>query len=71
MQVVLHIVEHSDDALAILLMSLFVDVGRQLDVFRIFASLQVMDGWHLLARNILDDMLVSQRLEYFVERNRT
>jgi hypothetical protein len=63
----LHVVEHGEDALAILLLAMLIDVGRQLDVLRVFATLQVADGGHLLARNILDDVLVAQRLKYLVE----
>ena len=64
---VLHVVEHGEDALAILFLAMLIDVGRQLDVLRVFATLQVADGGHLLARNVLDDVLVAQRLKYFVE----
>ena len=46
---------------------MLIDVGRQLDVLGVFATLQVADGGHLLARDILDDVLVAQRLKYLVE----
>ena len=64
---VLHVVEHGEDALAILFLAMLIDVGRQVDVLRVFATLQVADGGHLLARDILDDVLVAQRLKYLVE----
>ena len=67
MTVVLHVVEHGEDALAILLLAMLIDVGRQLDVLGVFATLQVADGGHLLARNVLDDVLVAQRLKHLVE----
>ena len=71
MLVVLHVVEYGEDAQAILLLTLFVNISRQLDVFWVFTTLQVVDGGYLLAWYILDDMLVCQRLEYFVKVNGT
>ena len=58
MGVVLHVVEHGEDALAILFLALFVDVGRELDVLWVFTTLHIADGRHLTTWNILDDMLV-------------
>lgn len=58
MAVVLYVAQHGVDALAVLLQPTFVDVGRQLDMLWVFASLHIADGGYLTARNILDDMLV-------------
>ena len=71
MGVVLHVVQHGVDALAILLQASFIDVGRELDVLRVFATLHIADGGHLRAWDILDDVFVGQRLQHFVEVGRT
>ena len=71
MAVVLNIVEHIMDAFAVLLLASLIDVGRQLDMLWVFASLYIADGGNLTAWDILDDVLVGQGLQYLVEVSRT
>ena len=71
MGVVLHVVEHGMDALAVLLQTSLVDVGRQLDMLWVFAALHIADGWHLTAWDVLDDALVGQGLQHLMEVGRT
>ncbi len=70
MGIVLHVVQHGVDALAVLLQALLIDIGREQNVLWVFATLHITDGGNLTAWDILDDMLVGQRLQHFVEVGR-